>query len=260
MAGVTLADEEEKQQTHSFSINVAVVSDYRFRGISSSYGDPAVQGGMDYSHAGGFYVGTWGSSVSGTTYLDGGRIEWDVYGGYRRDFGDVTVDVGMLYFFYPSARLPTINPAGNTERYDTLEVYARVTWRWLTLQYWYALTDMLGVQESTYGGACDLSGIDCFGTGQGGSYGSRYVELSVNYPLNNKLSVITHVGHQSVRRYDKLDYTDWKIGLSYDLYGFVLGAAWVNSNADDDWYYAIGRNSTKALGNSTVVLSISRTF
>ena len=68
------------------------------------------------------------------------------------------------------------------------------------------------------------------------------------------------VGNQSVSNYGKLDYADWKVGLTYDLHGFVLGASWVDTNADDNWYYAGGAKGIRSTGNSTAVLSVSRSF
>ena len=55
---------------HTLTGNLTVVTDYRFRGISQTFGGsnfwaPAVQGGIDYSHSSGFYVGNWNSNVSG---------------------------------------------------------------------------------------------------------------------------------------------------------------------------------------------------
>jgi uncharacterized protein (TIGR02001 family) len=82
--------------------NVAVVSDYRFRGVSMSGGDPAIQGGVDIAHDSGFYVGTWGSSIDGGggPY---GEMELDVYGGWSGDVTPgVTLDVGLLYYLYPA--------------------------------------------------------------------------------------------------------------------------------------------------------------
>ena len=50
-------------QAFDVSANVALVSDYRFRGISQTGTDAAVQGGFDASWEPGFYLGTWASSV-----------------------------------------------------------------------------------------------------------------------------------------------------------------------------------------------------
>lgn len=85
----------------SVSGNVAVVSDYRFRGVSLSEGDPAVQGGIDIEHESGFYLGTWGSSIAGTAPY--GELELDVYGGWSGEVTPgITVDVGLLYYLYPA--------------------------------------------------------------------------------------------------------------------------------------------------------------
>jgi uncharacterized protein (TIGR02001 family) len=237
---------EAAESPHTFTANVGLVSDYRFRGISQSYSDPAIQGGFDYSHSSGVYLGTWGSSVSGNQYLGGNGMEWDLYGGYRHALGPVNLDVGLLYYYYASARLPTANPPGSTEKYDTVEAAIAASWKWLTLKYSYALTDFFGVQQSTYG--------------NGGSDGSGYLDLSASYPLADKLTAVAHIGHQSVSNYGDLDYTDWKLGLTYDLHGFVLGAAWVDTNADDTLYSVTGAKGTRSLGDGTAVVSVNRSF
>ncbi|MXO58139.1 hypothetical protein GRI89_01075 [Altererythrobacter salegens] len=91
----------QEEDTSGFSVsgNAAVVTDYRFRGVSLSGGDAAIQGGIDVAHDSGFYIGTWGSSIEGGLY---GSTEIDIYGGWS---GDVTeglaIDVGLLYYYYP---------------------------------------------------------------------------------------------------------------------------------------------------------------
>ena len=75
--------------------NLAIVSDYRFRGISQSYRLPAVQGGIDYAHSSGFYLGNWNSSVSGNQYPNGASLEMDFYGGFKIPLADaITLDLG----------------------------------------------------------------------------------------------------------------------------------------------------------------------
>jgi len=82
----------------SLSANVAVVSDYRFRGVSQSDEDPALQGGLDVGYQG-FYVGTWGSSIQENR---GAETEFDLYGGWGTTFAnDMAFDVGFLYYTYP---------------------------------------------------------------------------------------------------------------------------------------------------------------
>ena len=94
-----LAQEAESEFT--VSGNVAITSDYRFRGVSLSGGDMAIQGGIDLGHSSGFYVGTWASSIEdSTTY---GEMELDLYAGWSGDItSGLTLDVGLLYYAYPS--------------------------------------------------------------------------------------------------------------------------------------------------------------
>jgi len=93
-----LAQDEESDI--SVSANVALTTDYRFRGVSLSGGDPAIQGGVDVALPAGFYAGTWASSIDGGAY---GSMELDLYGGWSGEVASgVTFDVGLLYYMYPN--------------------------------------------------------------------------------------------------------------------------------------------------------------
>ena len=97
---------EAATPTHSTSANVSLASEYRYRGIAQTDGDPAVQGGFDWTHASGVYAGTWGSNVSWLSDADPGvssSVELDVYGGYRGTLGEFGYDVGLLRYFYPGS-------------------------------------------------------------------------------------------------------------------------------------------------------------
>jgi uncharacterized protein (TIGR02001 family) len=225
---------------HTLTGNMAIVTDYRFRGISQTFGQPAIQGGIDYSHASGFYLGNWNSSVSGNSYYDG-SIEMDFYGGFRKAFGDFGIDVGLLQYYYPGAE-----NAGT--KYDTLEAYIAGSWKWLTLKYSLTMTDWFGVKSAT-----------------SDSEGSGYLELNASYEIAPKLSLVAHLGQQTVSNFGNLDYTDYKIGLTYDLNGWLLGAAYIDTDADDPAYKSAASvvpTSTKVedIGKGTVVLSVTKTF
>lgn len=98
--------------------NVALVSDYRFRGVSFTDGDPALQGGIDLAHSSGLYVGSWASSISGGTPF--GEVELDVYAGWSGDLADgLTFDVGLLYYIYPTGDFPGVET-------DYFEPYASI--------------------------------------------------------------------------------------------------------------------------------------
>ena len=85
------------------SANASIVSQYRFRGVDLSGGDPAIQGGIDVASSSGFYVGTWGSSIDEDT-VGFGHTELDLYGGWSGSLTDsVSVDIGAIAYIYPNA-------------------------------------------------------------------------------------------------------------------------------------------------------------
>lgn len=213
---------------HTLAGNMAIVSDYRFRGISQTYLQPAIQGGIDYSHSSGFYLGNWNSSVSGLSYANGAGIEMDIYGGYKKGFGDFTFDLGLLQYYYPKAQ-----NAGT--KYDTLEGYFGLSWKWLTAKYSIASSDLFGVANSD---------------------GSGYLDLTASFEIRPKLTLVGHFGQQTVKNSGNLDYTDYKIGVTYDMNGWLLGAAYIGTDADETLYVVNGKET----GKSTVVLSVGKSF
>jgi uncharacterized protein (TIGR02001 family) len=107
LAGLAAADEQTAAEAptspHTFSANVALVTDYVFRGITNSNEGPAIQGGIDYAHASGFYAGIWASSIEfgAGPVSDAASIETDFYSGFNGKFANgVGWDVGMIYYAY----------------------------------------------------------------------------------------------------------------------------------------------------------------
>ena len=88
---------------HTFTGNMTIASDYRFRGISQTMGKPTIQGGVDYSHESGIYLGNWNSNVNEATGFPGGSVEMDFYGGWKTTFGDFGLDLGAIYYYYPGS-------------------------------------------------------------------------------------------------------------------------------------------------------------
>lgn len=83
-AAIPAFADEPAPAADPLSFNVGVVSEYRYRGISQSRLRPALQGGIDYAGANGFYVGTWASTIKWVKDAGGdGDVEVDLYGGYR---------------------------------------------------------------------------------------------------------------------------------------------------------------------------------
>ena len=233
--------------------NGAVVSDYRFRGISQTYRGPAIQGGVDYAHADGLYFGNWNSSVSGLVFTGGSGIEMDFYAGYKKSFGDVGFDVGTIYYWYPKAKV-----AGDD--FNNWELYLGASWRFLSGKLFYALDDYFGVNSTQainyWARRDDGSPLP----DRGSSKGTTYLDLNANVPLTKELAFVSHYGILSLKKYDELDYQDWKLGVTYDLQGWVMGAAYVDTSADPLWYYTNGSVGPKDSGRAGIVFSVTKTF
>ena len=222
--------------------NITLASEYRFRGIDQTYGNPAIQGGFDYAHASGFYLGNWNSNVSQGAGYPGGNIEMDFYGGYKHAFGDFGLDVGYIYYAYP----------GTDPKVNNKELYVGGSWKFLSAKYFYATDDYFSVKSPT---------------GQS-TKGTTYLDLAANYDLGNGWGVNAHYGHTNFKHISQGSYSDWKIGGTKDLAGWLLGAAYVGTNAKGscstpaEFYCFPNTNGTKVrdAGRSTIVLSVGKTF
>lgn len=233
------------QSTSPLTGNLTVTSDYRFRGISQSYKQFALQGGVDYAHSSGLYAGNWNSSISGNQYPNGASLEMDFYGGYKAALGNgVSVDVGGLYYFYPGAYY---NGFDSKPDYDNFELYFGAAFGPVSAKISVAVTDFFGLDETT--GA------------NGSSKGSYYLEANYATEIMPKVTLGAHIGYQDVRNYSDLNYVDYKVGVTYDWTGWMLGAAIVGTNADKDIYFAAnGKGDTKEVGKAGLVVSISKAF
>ncbi|MBF6989176.1 MULTISPECIES: TorF family putative porin [Cupriavidus] len=236
------AQEEPKPPAspHTFSANVALMSNYVFRGITYTQDRPALQGGFDYAHDSGLYAGVWATNVSSKA-INGASLEMDLYGGFTKSFGDWRFDVGLLQFYYPeNPKLP-----GSDEKYNTLELYGAVGWKFVTLKYSSTLTDFFGFNSAS------------MGTNQGSSHGSGYLELNADVPLPEDFVLGLHVGRQWVRNYGAFNYTDWRAVVSKSFgTGWTVSLAYTGTNADRSLWVADG----KRLGTAHWILGLKRVF
>ena len=224
--------------------NLTIASDYRFRGVSQSFLLPAVQGGIDYAHDSGFYLGNWNSSVSGNQYPNGASLEMDFYGGYKFAVGDATLDVGALYYYYPGAFYNGF--AGKKPKYDNFELYLGGALGPVSAKFSYAISEFFGLDATTGGKS---------------SKGSYYIDLNYTTEIAPKLSAVAHVGYQKVVNYSDLSYTDYKLGLVYDYTGWMLGVAYIGTNAKKASYTVTdAAGGSKFVGKAAGVLTISKTF
>jgi uncharacterized protein (TIGR02001 family) len=244
-----LAQAQGSASPHTITGNVGLYSQYIFRGLTQTDRDPAIQGGFDYSHSSGFYLGTWASNISWLrdfgAYTAGGSAEIDFYGGFRNTFGksDFGYDVGLLYYWYPGTTAPGAVDA------DTLEVYGALSWKWLSAKLSYALSDdVFGVQNAD---------------------GTYYLDFTASYPVpNSKLSLVAHYGIQkftgSTGTFDNdtnASYEDWKLGVSYALpKDFTIGAFYTDTSMDATQQAFYTTPTGRFLGKDTFTVYISKTF
>ena len=234
--------------------NVSLTSDYRYRGISQSNLQPAIQGGFDYAHSSGFYIGNWNSSISWISDAASASgnsasapIEMDFYAGYKYEWSKgFTADVGILQYYFP-----TSGATGFTTNPNTTELYAaqNFTFDSVTgyLKFSYAATTLFGFSNSA---------------------GSNYTDLTVNYDTGVwGLTLNAHAGYQyvagtasgaSVSNDSLFSYTDWKLGVTKDFgSGLTLGVAYLGTNAKKGAYV---NPQGKALGGDTVLATLTKTF
>ncbi len=213
----------------TLSANAALVSEYRFRGVSQSFRKPALQGGIDYAHASGLYVGSWASTIDKDQYADSAGIELDIYGGYKFAVGGGwTMDVGLLQYVYPGESL-----------FNTLEAYVGGSWNWFSIKYSHSLNDKF--------------------FGLAGARGSGYIDATVTYPLQEGLNLIGHVGRQNVAGAGNgPSYTDYRIGATYDWVGFTWGASLYSTS--EDFTFSKPNGKTRDLGGTAFVVSVGKTF
>ena len=107
----------------TINATAAVVTDYRFRGVSQTDNNAAIQGSITLTHKSGFYTSVWGSSIDNYVTVAGtGHQEIDLIAGYSHTISGFKLDGGVLYYFYPKTK-----PAGDKSSSDFIELYFDVS-------------------------------------------------------------------------------------------------------------------------------------
>lgn len=172
-----------------WSGNVALTSNYVYRGVTQTDDAPMVQGGFDYA-SDSFYVGTW---ASGVDFGDGTSTEIDFYGGWTPTVGQFALDIGAIYYYYPDAP--------DDPEQNFLEVYAGGST---------TLADFVEV------GASFAYSPDFYLE----SGNSLYSNFSAGIPLGESFGLDASVGFSDFYDSGNDSYTDYSIGLTTSLEGF----------------------------------------
>ena len=255
----------EAPEVSPVTANVTVVNNYMYRGISQSNGKPAIQGGFDYAHESGLYIGNWNSSISwiSDSYKTSGGvgtsapIEMDFYGGFKKELiGEgFASDVGILQYYYPTSGLQLNAIQANP---NTTEVYVAQNFTFGPVTGFgkvsYAVSTLFGNVNSTGSYYPDLTlnyDTGMFGIALNGHIGYQYV--AGNQPSSN----LNGVSNSTL-----YSYTDWKLGLTKDFGGGLSGAlAYVGTNAATyKGSYAYASPQGKNNGRATGLVSLTKTF
>jgi uncharacterized protein (TIGR02001 family) len=186
---------EEAEGPFTVSGGVAVVSDYRFRGVSLSDKDFAVQPTLTLSHESGLYVGVWGSNVAENPGED---VEVDLYAGFAG--GDaVTYDLGVTYYMYPGV-----------SAFNYAEIIGKV---------------------GTTVGPATVGAMLAYAPRQDGTGNTDNVYIGTNASIgipDTPLTFTGSVGYEDGAFGD--DKIDWSLGVTAEVKGFTLGASYVDTN------------------------------
>ncbi|MGF1614199.1 MAG: TorF family putative porin [Gammaproteobacteria bacterium] len=236
MPGAAVAQQEAP---FSISANVAITTDYTFRGISQTNGEPAIQGGFDGSYSLNtvdLYAGVWASNVN---FGDGdeAQAEFDFYGGFTGTFpvGEgVTWDAGVIYFAYPGA--------SSSLNYDFIEGYIGLGYTFSKA----ALQPEFGVK---------VSYTDDYFAGSGEGI---YVDSKGNLSLPYGLGLGLHLGYQSIEDNDAFgtpSYWEWSIAVSKEVLGLDLSLGYVDTNLSKDECFG-----GTSLCEATAIFTASKSF
>lgn len=193
-----------------FSVTGSVtgVTDYRYRGISRSDRDPAIQGTLNLDHVSGLYGGVWASSLADTPLY--GEAEINFYVGYGREVAPATTfDAGLLYYYFP----------GNDGRVgpsDYFEPYASIS---------HTIGPVTAKVGATYAWEQEATG------GEDNLY--VFTDLTAGIP-GAPVSIVGHVGYSDGVFAPGGDYFDWRVGLEFTQGPATIGLAYVDADLNGD--------------------------
>ena len=272
LATPALAQDEAPPKPVTVSGSVALVSDYRFRGVSQTDEEIAIQGGLTVTHESGLYVATWASNLAGWGTFGGSNTELDLVGGFKTEVASgVSVDVGLTWYMYP----------GGASKTDFAEPYVKVSGT-------FGPVSLLGgvayapAQEAL--GRWSFTGANAQDVLAGGPYDDAgdkednlylWADASTAVP-GTGLTAKAHLGYSNGNKglgpngtsvAPTGEYLDWLVGLDYAIAGtpVTVGVAYVDTDIAkvEETYLRPNFSSTKdggSIAGGQVLFSVSAAF
>lgn len=266
-AAAQTGSEADTRPALTVSGAATIASDYRFRGVSQSDRQMAVQGGITIAHDSGLYVGTWASNLAGWGTFGGANMELDLIGGYKARLADnATLDAGLTWYMYPGGAAktdfaePYVKLSGTTGP-ATLTAGAAYAPRQQAIGKWYATGADAAAGTYTSPGAKD-DNLYLWGDGAVAVAGT---------PVTAR----AHIGHG--RGQDGLgpnatavaptgSYWDWSLGADVTIDKLTLNLSYVDTDiaARASRYlqpsFSKGQDGTGAIAGGTVVAALTAAF
>ena len=256
--------------TWTFPASATLVSDYIWRGQTQTWGNPAVQFGIEADHASGAYAGFWASNVS-SHWLPNASVEMDISAGFRNTFAtDFKYDIGGVYVYYPDgdfSKAPVSNGFYNKSKLNTLELYASLGWKWFTVKTGATPTAFYGWNTNN-SGIYTTAPYAFNGDSKAGVTGdtkwSHYFMVSGSYDLPQGFNVAGEVGRQVVENSTGLDWTWYKLGVTKTFADTWALNAFYTGTTGSDAYKGFSSfdniNNTKDIDSKKVVIGITKNF
>lgn len=244
--------------------SVAVVSDYIGRGLSQTWGKPALQASIEAAHISGVYAGLWSSTVS-SQWVPGTHLETDWYAGFRNKLpgalSEVAYDLNLQYTYYPGGNFNKTGFALPASSPDTVEVYAAANYHWLTLKAGRALTKFYG-WDTTNSAPGSFAGDPQAGV-TGNTKGSYYLEANLSQDIAAGWTMNGQIGQQNIKNSTGLSWKYYKVGLTHAMDAWSLAlycTATGQSNAYKNFLGLTNNGSSYSASRPAVVLSLARNF
>ncbi len=198
--------EDEDVSIEGLSGNVTLTSDYVWRGLGQSANGAAIQGGMDWNHGSGFYIGLWGSSINFETEDDRASLELDIYTGFGGNFTEnFSYDVNLTAYTYPDSN--------SDLDYHFWEIGGSLAYDFQVL----SLDGGIFYSPETFG--------------EGGQ--TLYYKTGVGIPLPAGFSLAGTLGYYTYDDDSDLDYLHYDVGVSYEIAGLSLNLLYTDTDIDD---------------------------
>ncbi|MDT8399529.1 MAG: TorF family putative porin [Pseudomonadales bacterium] len=234
IAGLAVA---APSQADEFTANASITNNYIWRGLTQSLNEAAIQGGLDYSHDSGLYVGTWVSNVEYEAE-DAFSYENDLYAGFASEINGFSYDIGYLYYNYD-----------NNADFDFGEIYTNIGYGNLGLSFY-----LLANTEANAGAGQD------FGFGE-----AFYASADYTFALPSETELGLHVGYHDGDFVDAFNgvtkgYVDYNVSIAKSGFAFMVTGTNLDSDDDDDGIEDFASMSARDNDKVKFVLSYSLDF